>query len=505
MPLPVLPSDSRRGLTLRLILAVVLGGSIVLAFAPFSWWPLVILVPLLLIWLVPADLGARRAFLLGWAFGCGYFGFGVYWIYHSVLDFGGAPPVVAGGLTILLAAYLALAPATAIWLWQLLRRWHGEFTIWLLPLIWFSLEWIRGWALTGMPWLSLGYSHIDSPLAGFAPIVGVYGIGALSMLLSVALFRLIRKPGWIPVIVLVSVPATGYGLSSIQWTRPFSAPLQVTMVQGNIPQDLKWRKDLRRSIFDTYWRETSVHLDSDLIVWPEAALPGTSEDIQKEYLDPLDELLHKENTTLLSGLLVSEEEGGRIYNSIAMFGMNNGIYHKRHLVVFGEYFPLRGILDGLRDWISIPYSDLTAGPKEQPLMAIDSVTLGASICFEDAFSREIMLAMPTANILVNISNDAWFGDSLAPDQHLEIARMRAIETGRPMIRANNTGVSAFIDARGRIISTIPKFETASLTEDVYGYQGTTPFYFFSRAQGYIAVFVLAGVIVAVGWTCLRRF
>ena len=226
------------------------------------------------------------------------------------------------------------------------------------------------------------------------------------------------------------------------------------MVQGNIPQEVKWRRDQRQNIFNTYWRETSQHWDSDLIIWPETALPGHSEEIEQSVLQPMQETAIEQGTTIVSGLVVSNKENNNFYNSVILLNQARSVYHKRHLVMFGEYYPLRGLLDFLRNWINIPYSDLTPGPLEQELMQVNGSIFGMSICFEDVFSRDILLALPDANLLVNLSNDAWFGNSTAPHQHMQIAQMRSQETGRVMMRSTNTGVSAFIDHKGRVIAQI---------------------------------------------------
>jgi len=467
-----------------------------LAFAPFSAWPLAIAIPALMIYLLGDTGSPRAAFVAGWLFGCGYFGFGVYWIYNSLHDFGMAPPMVAGGITGLLVASLAVFPALAFFCWRYSRRRFGESSLWLLPVFWFGCEWLRGWFLTGLPWLSLGYSQVDSPLAGFAPLIGVYGIGALCMLMAVAAYRLLdarRLPMLAPLLLL---PLAGWALQFIDWTVERSEPLKVTLVQGNIPQEVKWRGDQRQNIFNTYWRETSRHWDSDLIVWPETALPGNSEEIEASLLQPMQSAAIENHSAILSGLVVADGQNGRYYNSVMLIGEQRAVYHKRHLVLFGEYYPLRWLLDLLSGLISIPYSDLTPGPADQPPLRFGDTTLGVSICFEDVFSREILRALPQAGILVNVTNDAWFGDSSAPHQHLQIARMRALETGRVMLRAANTGVSAIIDQQGEVIARSRQFVTESISGQVYARAGTTPFYFFGRIQWLLALTAFLPLMVA---------
>ena len=471
---------------MRFAAALVLGSLLPLAFAPYAAWPLAIAIPLAMIYLLE-DAPPRTAFAAGWLFGCGYFGFGVYWIYNSLHDFGMAPPSVAGSITALLVVCLALFPALALYCWRLSRRRFGAAGLWLLPWFWFGCEWARGWVLTGLPWLSLGYSQIDSPLAGFAPLVGVYGIGALCMIMAVAAYRLLRARRLPMLAPLLLLPLAGWALQFVDWTRARAEPLEVTLVQGNIPQEVKWRADQRQNIFNTYWRETSRHWHSDLIVWPETALPGNSAEIETALLQPMQQAAIDNDAAIVTGLVVNDESSGRFYNSVMLLGESRAVYHKRHLVLFGEYYPLRPLLDLLSGVISIPYSDLTPGPAEQPPMRLGDITLGVSICFEDVFSREILRALPQADLLVNLTNDAWFGNSSAPHQHLEIARMRALETGRVMLRAANTGVSAFIDHRGEVVAKSRQFTTESISGRVYGRSGTTPFFYFAAIQWLLAL------------------
>ena len=476
---------------------MLLGSALPLAFAPFSWWPLAILLPALLIWLVQQEQSLRNLFFTGWIFGIGYFGFGVYWIYNSLHDFGMAPPLVAGSITGLLVIYLALAPALILLCWHYTRRYLGGSGLWSLPLFWFAIEWFKGWFATGMPWLSLGYSQTESPLAGFAPLVGVYGISAICLWLAISLFCLLREKRYSMLAVLLLVPVSGWLLQQVNWTEAQSQTLRVSMVQGNIPQEVKWRPEQRQNIFNTYWRETGEHWDSDLILWPETALPGNSEEIESSLLQPLQQAAIAHGTNILSGLVVSGREQNRYYNSMILLGEKRSLYHKRHLVLFGEYYPVRWLLDLLSGLINIPYSDLTAGPVEQEAMTIGASTLGVSICFEDVFSRDIMLAMPAANLLVNLSNDAWFGDSTAPHQHMQIAQMRSLETERVMMRSTNTGVSAFIDHKGRVITQSEQFRTQTIVAEVKGRSGATPFYYFNKIQWLLSLlpFVLVLLLV----------
>lgn len=475
----------------QLLLALVAGACMPLAFAPFSVWPVVILSPAVLLYQLSIFDHKKSIFWLGWIFGLGYFGFGVYWIYNSLHVYGHAPVIVAAALALLMICVLSLFVGLFALLFQRLKQLKGLNTaLWLAPLLWFSMEWFKGWIITGFPWLSIGYAHIDSPLAGFAPLVGVYGVGSLSILISVALVAGVKQKVGLAAAVIVLVTGGGLALNQLTWTEVSGDTLNVTMVQGNIPQEMKWRRKDRQKILDIYWQATRKHWNSDLIVWPEVAIPGRSEELEKDVLMPLAMQASEHNSSILTGIIMSDRNENEYYNSMLLLGKHQGVYHKRHLVPFGEYYPLRNLLAFMKSYIRIPMSDMAAGPDEQQLMSVNKVKLGISICYEDVFSRDINLDLPEANILLNTSNDAWFGDSLAPHQHLEIAQMRSLETGRPMVRSSNTGRSAFIDHKGKILDATDQFKEQNLTIDLQGRSGSTPFLSFARIQPWLAWLIL---------------
>ena len=486
---------------LVLFFSALVGALLPLAFAPFAIWPLAIILPAVLLVLADSNYTNKQVILIGFGFGLGCFGFGVYWIYNSLHDFGMAQPIVSGAITVLMIFILSAFPALTLLAWKWIQRRIGRQSIWLVPILWFTFEWFRGWGFTGMPWLSLGYALGESPLAGFVPLIGVYGLSAISILVSVALIQVVLYKAYRFASLVVLVFASGYGLQHIEWTEQQSKSLDVTIVQGNIPQEMKWQSDQSENILNIYWDETEKYWNSDLIVWPETALPGQFENIRHSILSFLSKEASDNDSHILTGLLMSDKANRKSHNSMLLLGggldENEVIYHKRHLVLFGEYYPMRWLLDLMSHLINIPYSDLQAGPYEQPLMKVRGLSLGVSICFEDVFSRDIMLSIPQANILVNASNDAWFGDSLAAHQHLQMAQMRSLETGRAMVRSTNTGVSAFIDFKGRIIQKTEQFKTLSIIETMTGRTGITPFYYFAKVQHWIAGLIL--IILLAGW------
>jgi len=327
--------------------------------------------------------------------------------------------------------------------------------------------------------------------------VGVYGVGSLSVLISLLLFNWKKSKSYLNPVIILITGLSGFGLQQISWTEKMGEPLNITMIQGNIPQEMKWRPQDRQKILDRYWNTTRQYWSSDLIVWPEVAIPGRSEDMQDDVLLPMSIEASENNSNLLTGIVVSDWMKREYYNSMILMGENKGVYHKRHLVPFGEYYPFRRLLAFMKSYIKIPMSDMKAGPAEQPMMSVKDVKLGVSICFEDVFSRDVNLDLPQANILVNTSNDAWFGDSLAPHQHLEIAQMRSLETGRPMVRSTNTGQSAFIDYKGAVIDATEPFKAQALTTGLQGRKGSTPFLAFAIVQPWLAWIIIVSALILI--------
>ena len=460
-----MPEDFRA----RLLLAFAGGGLCVLAFAPFSqsWIAPLSLALLFFLWL---EATPSRAFLLGWAWGMGLMGFGVFWLHNSIAQFGGLNLPLAIFITLVFAAFLAVFPGIAGW--QANRLFRGRVVRLLLayPACWMLVEWARSWLLTGFPWLSIGYSQIDSAQAGYAPLLGVYGVSLVTALLAGALI-LWRSP-WI--LLLPVVGLAGMGLKQIQWTQPAGAPFLASLVQASIPQEKKWLPSQLRPTLEFYVAETGKLVHSRLTVWPETAVPVYADKVEKTFLQPLHERLKVQRRDLLLGIPVREEDGSYYNSMLALGSSGRGRYDKRHLVPFGEFMPFATVLQPLVRMLAIPMSSFTAGAVEKPpRLDLAGYSAGISICYEDAFPTETAQALPQAAFLVNASNDAWFGDSLAPHQHLEMARMRALENGRYMLRATNTGISAIIDEKGRLLKVLPWGQRGVITESVQPLSGST--------------------------------
>jgi len=476
----------------QLLLAFLAGALTVTGFAPFGLGlvPLCSLALLFYLWRNPASDGLNV--WTGYAFGLGLLGFGVFWVRVSIAQFGGVPQALAVAITLLFILFLSLYYALMGWLAGRLRsRSDSLWLVLILPALWVSLEWLRGWLFTGFPWLSLGYSQIDLPLAGYGPVLGVFGI-SLVLAVSAGLLNLLPRPA--AAAALLVLWAGGLGLQQISWTGPAGEPIQVSLLQANIPQQDKWLRAMRVPSLNLYLEMTASVPDSRIVVWPETAVPAFDSEVESSLLQPLDAQMRAQGRDVLLGIVAGKDRA-EYYNAMLSLGVSGrDHYHKRHLVPFGEYLPFDRWTRPLLDFLRIPMSDFSPGGNGKPLIRLAGYPVGIDICYEDAYGDEIIRALPEAALLINASNDAWFGDSLAPHQHLEIARMRALETGRFLLRATNTGISAIIDERGGLQGTAPQFEKAVLTDKVVPMSGSTPFAFWGNA----AVIVLAGLMLVLG-------
>lgn len=472
-------SDFLRGNPARAkVLLFLLGACMVLAFAPFGLHLLapVLLLPLFHVFLTSSP---RAAAVHGFCFGAGLFLAGTYWLYYSIHVFGGAPLVLAIFLMLALVAIMGLYYAAAGWLTARLGAGGPLRMLLVAPSVWVAVEWFRGWFLSGFPWLAVGYSQVDSPLTGLAPVAGVYGMSlavALTATAIVVAVRVERRLRWLPAVVALIPWIAGFAMRGVEWTEEAGPAVRTTIVQGGVSQDRKWLAEQFGPTLTLYRNSLAANADSRIIVWPEVAIPSVLHYVE-DYVELLQSDLRGNAQTLLFGILEQDPATAAIYNSVVLLdGADRQVYRKRHLVPFGEFFP---VPDFVRQWMklmSLPYSDIIAGAPEQELLHTpDGQRLAVAICYEDAYASEQLYALPDATILINVSNDAWFGDSIAPHQHLEIARMRAVEFRRPVVRATNTGVSAFISPHGTLSGTLRQFTSDSATAEVMPRHGLTPY------------------------------
>jgi apolipoprotein N-acyltransferase len=455
-------------------IAAAAGALSVAGFAPLSLFPLPV-VALCLVFYLWRGATPLAALLAGFAFGAGLFGVGASWVYASLHDFGTMPAPLAAVGTVAYCAILSLYPAGAGWCFSSLRSDHWVAPVLALPALWTAFEWWRGWMFTGVPWLALGYSQVDSPLAGFAPMLGVYGVSFATVLCAGLLAVMIGNFGRARIaagMALLFVLGLGHFLKQVEWTSPLNAPLAVALLQGNISQDLKFQASRYPATLATYKRLVESS-DARLVVLPETAIPRFLDLVDPRYLEEIAQNAAKRGADVLVGVPV-REPGGRYFNSVVSLGASPiQRYDKAHLVPFGEFVPYG--FHWIVNTVAIPMSDFSLGKTDPKPLAIAGQLVAPNICWEDAFGEEIIRQLPAATLLVNVSNVAWFGDSLAPAQHLQISRMRAIETGRYMLRATNTGITAIVDPHGRVVARLPQFIEGVLSGEAQGYAGATPY------------------------------
>jgi apolipoprotein N-acyltransferase len=480
--------------------AALAGGASVAGFGDWNLFPLPLFALGLLFFAWTRTSAPRAAAGLGLAYGAGLFLVGVSWVYVSLHDFGMMPAPLAATATLLFCLYLALFPAAVGYLQARIPVALPLRLMLVMPALWTLAEWVRSWLFTGFPWLALGYSQADGPLAGFGPILGVLGV---SLLAAVAAGHWRRSPKRraqaqaVAAGVLVVLGASGWALRSVAWTAPVGEPLAVSLVQGNIPQELKFVDGRYESTLETYARLVEGSTGR-LIILPEIAIPRFLHEVDPDYVARLKGVAAARDGDLLLGVPVLEAER-RYYNAVVSLGTSpTQGYAKSHLVPFGEFVP-----PGF-GWIvavlTIPLSDFARGSEGQRPLQLAGQRVALNICYEDAFGPEIIRQLPEATLLVNVSNVAWFGDSLAPAQHLRIARMRSLETGRYMLRATNTGVTAIVDPRGAVAGRLPSFTEGVLEGSVRGYAGATPYIRLGNAP----VLVGAALMAAVALGLTRR-
>ena len=469
---------------LRCLLALGCGPLITLSLAPFNLWLFAPLACALLYWLLQQDSTPRQGLLTGWLFGFGLFASGTSWVYVSIHDYGSASPVLAGLLTLLFVAGLALFQALHGWLWVRFLRGQPQQ---LRDALAFAALWVvsdafRGWFLTGFPWLYSGYSQLDGPLAALAALGGVWLIsfvlaltGAVLMQLSGSTLPRPQRAGRLALLMLIWL--TGFSLKDQPWTQATGQPLSVAVVQGNIEQNLKWDPEQIGAQLDLY-REMSLNAPAaDLLVWPETAVP-LFRDTAERWLDFMHQRAHERGSALLTGIPVRhtlDDGQKRYYNGVTVLGAGSGEYLKQKLVPFGEYVPLQDWLRGLIEFFNLPMSDFARGPSGQPPLQAQGYRVAPYICYEVVYPEFARELAARSDILLTISNDSWFGRSIGPLQHLQMAQMRALEAGRWMIRGTNNGISVLIDPFGRITADIPQFEQAVLHGQVTPMQGLTPY------------------------------
>jgi apolipoprotein N-acyltransferase len=464
-----------------LLVAGLLGVLMPFAFAPYEIFPFAILVLafLLNLWLQTPSL--KKSFWLGYVFGLGMFGTGVYWVFTSIHLFGEVPAPFAALITLGMVGILALFPATVGYV---LNRYFPLNTtakcIYAFPAIWVLSEWVRSWFLSGFPWLFVGYSQTNSPLKGYAPVLSVYLVSLFvamsSGLIVNAVMRYKQKNYrslYTSLLALSLIWISGSLLSLIPWTRSEGEPISVALVQGNVPQTIKWSPEYLQLSIDRYVQLTKpLWGKADIIIWPESAIPATVQD-EEALINALDQKAKENNTTLILGIPIQTDEN-QYYNAVVTLGSEKQVYLKRHLVPFGEYTPFSKILSHALNFMNIPIPDMIPGKRVQTPLTVGKTKILASICYEIAFPDLIRSKDKSINMLLVVTNDAWFGKSAAEPQHLQMAAMRALEFGKPVLFVSNDGITAVINPDGTTQIAAPQREAIVLKSVVQPRYGITP-------------------------------
>ncbi|MDP6264156.1 MAG: apolipoprotein N-acyltransferase [Pseudomonadales bacterium] len=465
------------------VLALLAGCSLPLSFAPFDFWPAGLLSVLLLLACVDR-VDPREAALRGFLYAFGMYGIGVSWIYVSIHIYGAAPPPLAVVMVLLFVVFLSPVQVLQCYLYArffrsgLLGPVLGFTSIWVLQ------EWVRSWLLTGFPWLYVGYGYLDTNVSNWAPLLGVFGVSYVVVLAAGVLYvgskaylnstKVSRTGLVVPLLAAGLLWFSGMALARVDWVRPAGQSLTVSAVQGNVDQATKWLPEMRIPLIDLYRQLSQDRWSSDIIVWPEAAITLFREQAGI-YLNSLDATAKETNTTVITGIMSRDPVSGSYFNSVLALGEGSGIYHKRKLVPFGEYVPLEDQLRGLIKFFDLPLSNTATGLQQQLGLTAGPYKISTSVCYEVVYPELVRTSVAGADLLLTLSNDTWFGESIGPLQHMQIARMRALENGRYLIRATNNGVTAIVDHRGKISGTIPQFSRDVLTDTVQIMTGETPF------------------------------
>ncbi|WP_066966164.1 apolipoprotein N-acyltransferase [Microbulbifer sp. Q7] len=503
--------------TLPLVAALIAGGLLTLSFAPYNlWWSSLLSLGLFAWLLAPGGAGAsnpltgKNIFWLALCFGIGLFATGGSWVYVSITDFGNSSPLLGFLLTGAFVGILALLFALPFPLLARLRANPVSFAL-AFAALWFVSEWCRTWMFTGFPWLFAGYAHVHTWLAGWAPVLSVYGIGLLLAFTAAVTALFIRRAftSWKSPSALGLLTAAvllwpmGLVLSGLEWTTAQGNTTKVGLVQANIPQDKKWQPAFLGETIRRYQSatETLHNQDVDVVIWPEAALPIIYHR-SLNLMEALQNNAEQTGTDLITGVLYDTEQDFRqvVHNSAAVFGKEPQLYHKRHLVPFGEYVPLEDWIRGTIEFFNLPTSFIRPGPSNQSPLQAAGVNWAPLICYEIVYPQLVAQSSGDAGVLLTLSNDAWFGRSIGPLQHMQMAQMRALETRRYLVRGTNTGVTAIVAPDGRITAQLPQFEQAHMIGEVESRAGYTPF----MRIGVWGLVILAALMLVLSAALQRR-
>jgi len=482
-----------------LMLALLSGAALVLGFSPFNDWWMGLLCPTLLAIIWHRQSGPARCALIGLCFGIGLFSCGVYWVFVSIHHYGQASNLIAILITALFIMICSLFYAIMGWLLKCFLTSSNHIAwIWLVfPTLWVLQEWIRSWIFTGFPWLLLGYTQLHTPLAGFAPLGSVYLVSWLTLITGIAIAQLIKliaanylNHAAIMAILIAIIFSIGYEIRHHLFTQQQQQALKVTLVQGNLPPLMKWSPHYIEHAMGIYTQITLQHLDSQLIIWPESALPVLPQQITP-FLVGINRLLNQHHVGLITGMPVYQ--GHKFYNTAIGLGTAHGHYLKHNLVPFGEYIPLSHLIGPVLNLLHLPMSSMSSGSDRQVPIQINHLPVSLLICYESTFPQLVRHFAQHTQLLINISDDSWFGHTIGQWQHIEMAQMRALELQRYMLVATNTGVTGMVNPQGKLIKHLPTFTQTSLTTTIHAINGSTPWQHFGLLPWMILWIILLGV------------
>lgn len=494
------------------VLCLIAGALFALGFAPFEWRVLSWVSLGILLLAVTAlkseqALTLKRACWRGYVWGVGAYSAGVHWVFNSIHDFGGASVTASVIFTIALVLYMALYPALcALGVRWVAKRTHSAFVLALaFALLWPVTEWLRAWVLTGFPWLMYGFALVDTPMAGFMPIVGSLGASGIAVLcvalcvLAVFHAHAHRVLALLCVIALFGVGQLLLHLQSQHLQDSITQKMDIAAVQGNIPQNVKMNPSKLGVSLKAYYELTEQTLGADMIVWPETAIPTFITNVPS-YVTDMSALVRQSNSALVLGAFIPASNRTDYHNGIWVVNQDDVQEYKKHqLVPFGEYMPLRWAMQVFDQFVDIPRVDMVPGELPTSPVMVAGIPTAPHICFETAYPDVIRPPVQAgAQLLINISNDAWFGKLIAPHQHLEMARVRAIEFAKPMVRATNTGVSALINASGDVMQSSPQEVPAVVRGTLALNDVTTPF---TRIGQWCIGWVLLGALLLLCLVC----
>jgi apolipoprotein N-acyltransferase len=466
----------------------------VTSFSPFHFWPGYFISLIVFSLLILTSPSAKHATWRGVSVALGFFGAGVSWVYVSIAEYGQVGSVIAGLITFAFISVLATFWAFSAWAsWQLNQRFPQiPASLWVTLGLLFG-EFARGSLFTGFPWLLPGYAIENTWLFELLPIGGIWLTSACVVLTSSVVAGLLMRHNNQLILILALIIVWGGAAFlhyvPISWVQQ-TGTLKTTLIQGNVKQDEKWLAQTAQQSLAYYQQATIEHLDSELVIWPETAITYTYPQI-KPYFAPFSEELADSNTTLITGIPDVSADKQNYYNAIWATGNGFGLYYKRRLVPFGEYIPFEEYIGPVLDVFGMPMSSFKAGEENQPVLQVGEWGIAPFICYEIVYAEQVRRMVRDSDFLITISNDGWFGTSFGPWQHLQIAQFRAKESGRYVIRATNTGITAFINEKGEVVAQAPQFERTTLTAQAKAFTGNTPYV----QWGYWPTLLLLGMCI----------